>query len=69
MHRGGRLRYGLARTEQVKHAVAMGVLQVLMTIGVWMSLPGSAPAWRWLVAIALIVPAAWLGGRLRAGQP
>ena len=61
---GGYATARLARSAPVAHAVAMGTLEALMTVGVWMSMPALLPAWRWIAGIALIVPAAWLGGTI-----
>ena len=62
---GGYATAWIASCSRAGHAVVMGVLQALMTIGVWFTLPEAAPSWRWIVGIALITPAAWLGGTLR----
>ena len=63
---GGYVTAWLARRAPVRHAVIMGAIEAAMTIGVMISLPGHAPLWSWIVGIALIVPAAWCGGMMRA---
>ncbi|MEO8100544.1 MAG: hypothetical protein ABI811_22795 [Acidobacteriota bacterium] len=66
---GGYVTAWIARRAPVRHAVAMGVLQALMTIDVWLSGFASAPAWQWMLSIALLVPAAWWGASIRTVGP
>ena len=55
----------LAPREPMKHAVFLGVLGLIFSaIGavlVW----GNAPVWYHVVSLALVIPYAWIGGRLR----
>jgi hypothetical protein len=46
----------------------VGVVQALLTAGamVVMHDGGNPPLWFWIVGIALMVPAAWLGGAIGA---
>jgi hypothetical protein len=55
----------------MKHALALGalgfVVNILGTVATWnMNL---APAWFTLARIALTLPCAWLGGKLRISLP
>jgi predicted aconitase with swiveling domain len=63
---GGYVTAWLARRSQVRHAVIMGVIEAVFTVGAMMALPGHAPLWSWVAGIVLIIPAAWFGGMLRA---
>lgn len=58
----------LAPNRPMAHALALGVLglvfNVVGTIARW----DHAPAWYHVLALALVMPYAWLGGRLREGQ-
>jgi len=54
----------LASTSHVAHAVVMGAIQALVTLSVMLSAPPGEPVWFWLTGIALMIPAAWLGGSL-----
>lgn len=55
----------LAPRNPMKHAVVLGVLGLIFTtigtIVVW----SSAPAWYHVTSLALVMPYAWIGGRLR----
>ncbi len=58
----------LAPRAPAGHAIAVGAVQALMTAGamVVMHDGGSLPLWFWIGGIALMAPAAWLGGTLGA---
>jgi hypothetical protein len=63
---GGYVTAWLAHRAEVRHAVIMGAIEAVFTVGAMLALPGHAPLWSWIAGIALIIPAAWLGGMLRA---
>ena len=63
---GGYVAAWLARRMEVRHAVVMGAVEAMFTIGAMIQLRESQPLWTWTAGIALIVPAAWLGGMIRA---
>lgn len=65
---GGYVTAWVARRFPVRHAVAMGVVQVALTVWAMISLPNEAPLRNWIVALVLTVPAASCGGLLRAKQ-
>jgi peptidoglycan/LPS O-acetylase OafA/YrhL len=65
---GGYVTAWLARSSEVKHAVIMGVIEAVFTVGAMLALPGHAPLWSWVAGIVLITPAAWVGGMLRANR-
>jgi hypothetical protein len=58
----------LAPNGPMRHAMILGLLglafNVMGTIANW----NTAPAWFHVVALALVLPAAWLGGWLRERQ-
>jgi low temperature requirement protein LtrA len=60
----------IAPRARVAHAVGMGALQAAMTfVAMLVTHEGaSQPLWVWLGGIALMVPAAWLGARLRSSR-
>jgi len=75
---GGYVTAWIARRSPVTHAIVMGVLQLALTIWAMEAVVAHAPLRNWMVGIATVVPAAWLGGLLRsksaaklhaAGQP
>jgi hypothetical protein len=58
----------LAPSSPLKHALVLGVLGLIFNIIGTIALWNSAPAWYHVVALLLVMPAAWLGGRLREAQ-
>ncbi len=52
-------------SSQVAHATVMGAIQAVVTLWAMFSVRSDEPLWFWLTGIALMVPAAWLGGRWR----
>ena len=58
----------IAASGQVVHATVMGAIQAAVTVWAMFSVRGDEPLWFWITGIAMMVPAAWLGGRLRLRQ-
>ena len=58
----------LAPRARSGHAITVGAIQALMTAGamIVMRHDASTPLWFWLAGIALMAPAAWLGGTIGA---
>lgn len=56
----------IASSSHVEHAIVMGAIQAIVTVWAMLSVRGNEPLWFWVAGIAMMVPAAWLGGRLRA---
>jgi hypothetical protein len=66
---GGYVAAWLAPRARVAHAVLVSAIQAGLTLAAFLTLNDqSTPAWLWLAGIAVTVPAAWLGGRLRDGR-
>jgi len=64
---GGYVAAWLAPGARVAHAVIVGTIQTGLTLAAFLTLRNTAtPTWLWVVGMVLTVPAAWLGGRLRA---
>lgn len=55
----------LAAISHVAHATVMGAIQAAVTLSAMFSVSSEEPLWFWLTGIALMIPAAWLGGWLR----
>jgi len=55
----------LAASSHVVHATVMGAIQAVVTLRAMFSIQSEEPMWFWLTGIALMIPAAWLGGWLR----
>lgn len=55
----------LAPRRPMAHALVLGVLGLLFNIAGTMARWETAPAWYHVVALALVMPSAWLGGWLR----
>ncbi len=67
----GRIRHGVDRATgaSVAHAIGMAVLQAAMTfVAMLAARDATQPLWFWLGGIALMVPAAWVGARLRSSR-
>ena len=55
----------LAANSHVVHAIVMGAIQAFVTLSAMFSIRSEEPMWFWLTGIAMMIPAAWLGGWLR----
>ena len=55
----------IAPSSHVAHATLMGAIQAIVTVWAMFSVRGDEPLWFWITGIAMMVPAAWLGGWLR----
>ena len=58
----------LAPRNPMKHALILGVLGVVTQAAMWSLGPKQAPTWFYLVSILLVMPYAWIGGRIREKQ-
>lgn len=56
----------VAKTKPVPHALALGVVQLLIGIGFEVSYWAMLPVWYHLVFLALLIPGNVLGGSLQA---
>jgi drug/metabolite transporter (DMT)-like permease len=58
----------LAPKDPMKHSVALGILGLIFsTIGA-VTMWSTAPIWYHVVSLALVMPYAWVGGRLRENE-
>ena len=63
---GGYVAAWLAPRARVAHAVIVATIQAGLTLAAFLTLNDqTTPTWLWLSGIAITVPAAWIGGRLR----
>jgi hypothetical protein len=58
----------IAGRRPMLHALILGVLGLVFNIVGSMKLWDTAPAWYHIVALLLVMPAAWVGGQLRERQ-
>ena len=58
----------LSSSSHIAHAIVMGAIQAAVTVWAMLSIQSGEPMWFWLTGIALMIPAAWLGGRLRSAS-
>jgi peptidoglycan/LPS O-acetylase OafA/YrhL len=69
---GGYIAAWLAPDRPVKHALALGILGVVMAtlgvVGTWNKGPEFGPKWYPLVLVVIAIPCALLGGKLRERQ-
>ena len=64
---GGYVAAWLAPRAHVAHAVIVATIQAGLTLAAFLTLNDqTTPTWLWLAGIVVTVPAAWLGGRLKA---
>ena len=69
---GGYLTARLAPSRPMLHAIVLGVLGVLVgsagAVVTWNGGPAFEPKWYPLALIAIALPCAWAGGKLRSRQ-
>ncbi len=69
---GGYVTAWIANRTKIWHAAIMGAIEVAFTLYVMIAGPfqeaHQAPRWGWIVGLILMVPAACLGGVIRAKQ-
>ena len=58
----------LAPNRPLRHALILGLLGLAFNVAGTIAMWNTAPAWYHVLALALVMPAAWLGGRLREMQ-
>ena len=58
----------IAASSHVAHATVMGAIQAVVTLWAMFSVQSEEPLWFWLTGIVLMIPAAWLGGRLQSAR-
>ena len=58
----------LAPDRPMRHALILGVLGLVFNVAGSVAMWNTAPVWYHVVAIALVMPAAWVGGRIRERQ-
>jgi hypothetical protein len=63
---GGYVTAWVARRRPVGHAVAMGLVELGLTVWAMKAVVVHAPMRNWIIGIVTVVPAAWCGGLVRA---
>jgi hypothetical protein len=58
----------LAPSAPMRHALILGALGLAFNVAGTIQMWDTAPAWYHAVALALVMPTAWLGGHLRERQ-
>jgi hypothetical protein len=58
----------LAPNRPMAHALVLGALGLVFNVAGTVARWDHAPAWSHVLAMALVMPYAWLGGRLRERQ-
>ena len=58
----------LAPSRPLRHALILGALGLAFNVAGTIAMWDTAPAWYHVVALALVMPAAWLGGWIRERQ-
>ncbi len=58
----------LAPDRPMRHALILGALGLLFNVAGTVAMWGTAPGWYHVVSLFLVMPYAWLGGRLRERQ-
>jgi drug/metabolite transporter superfamily protein YnfA len=65
---GGYVTAWIARRSPARHAIAMGVVELALTLWAMQAVVVHAPLRNWIMGIVMVIPAAWLGGLLRSRQ-
>lgn len=65
---GSYLTARLAPSHPMKHALILGGLGLVFTLMATMKMWNLAPAWYNILNLVLVMPYAWLGGRLRENE-
>lgn len=55
----------LAPRSPMKHALVLGALGMVTQVAMWSIAWNTVPAWFHIVSLALVMPYAWIGGRIR----
>lgn len=63
---GGYVAGMIARRAEVQHALALGILGFVLSIGTFVQYQGRQPLWFQLAGMVMVIPAAVAGGYLRA---
>jgi hypothetical protein len=58
----------LAPDRPMRHALILGALGLLLNLGMFQLANARTPMWYNLLGLALVMPYAWIGGRLRERQ-
>jgi len=58
----------LAPKDPMRHALVLGGLGLLFNLAGTLALWNTAPAWFHIVSLILVMPYAWVGGRLREAE-
>lgn len=58
----------LAPHKPMRHALVLGVLALVFNVVGATAFKQTRPVWYLVVSVALVLPCAWLGGRLRERQ-
>lgn len=58
----------LAPDRPMRHALILGVLGLIFNIAGSFAMWHTAPAWYHVIALTLVMPYAWIGGRIRERQ-
>ena len=58
----------LAPSRPMRHALILGALGLVFNIAASVALWGTMPAWYTILNLVLVMPYAWIGGRLRERQ-
>jgi hypothetical protein len=65
---GSYLTARLAPSHPMRHALILGALGLVVSLYATTKMWGSTPAWYNIINLVLVMPYAWLGGRLRENE-
>ena len=65
---GGYVTAAIAGRKEIQHALALGVLQLVMGLIATVQYYDMAPLWYHIVFLTLLIPANLLGGQIRANR-
>jgi hypothetical protein len=58
----------IAPSHPMRHALILGAIGLVISLYATTKMWGSAPAWYHIINLVLVMPYAWLGGRLRENE-
>lgn len=66
---GGYVAARMSRPNGVSNAIAVAILDLALSITLFVAMPGVTPIWKAILGAVVTIPAAWIGARLAEPTP